>query len=111
MYSPKHECLLGQIEDNLEQGDENEPATAGILPLCPTRWAMRASCFRRILENYSALLEEWKKILTHKLQQDVKQRILRCQSPIQAFEFLFGLSFGERLFSHSDNLSMSAVNG
>lgn len=56
--------------------------------------------------------------LAEHLQPDVKGRIIGCQAQMQAFEFFFGLSLGERLFSHSDNLSktlqstkMSAVSG
>lgn len=56
--------------------------------------------------------------LAEKLQPDVKGRIIGCQAQMQAFDFFFGLSLGERLFSHSDILSktlqstkMSAVSG
>ncbi|CAM1322602.1 Uncharacterised protein r2_g3115 [Pycnogonum litorale] len=115
-YSPKRECLLGQIKENLEHEDEGVPTAAGILSLCPTRWTVRASCFRRILHNYSALMEEWKECLADHLQPDVIGRIVGCQAQMQTFNFFFGLSFGES--SHSDNLSktlqskkMSAVSG
>ena len=56
--------------------------------------------------------------LEDKLQPDVRGRMVGCQAQMQTFDFFFGLSFGERLFSHSDNLSktlqstkMSAVSG
>ena len=118
-YSPKRECSLGQIKENLEQEDESDSAACGgIVSLCPTRWTVRAACFRRILDNYSALMEEWRVSLEDKLQPDVRGRIVGCQAQMQTFDFFFGLSLGERLFSHSDNLSktlqstrMSAVSG
>ena len=117
-YSPKPECSLGQIKENLEQADESDSASCGsIVSLCPARWTVRAVCFRCILENYSALVEEWRVFLEDKLQPDVTGRIVGCQAQMQTY-FFFGLSLGERLFSHSDNLSktlqsmkMSAVSG
>lgn len=63
-------------------------------------------------------MEEWRVSLEDKLQPDVRGRIVGCQAQMQTFDFFFGLSLGERLFSHSDNLSktlqstrMSAVSG
>ena len=53
-FSPKRENLLGEIKENLE---EPESAAKGIMG--HTRWAVRASCFQRILDNYAALLQEW----------------------------------------------------
>lgn len=56
--------------------------------------------------------------LDQKLQADVRSRIIGCQAQMNTFNFLFGLHSGERLFSHTDNLSkalqktkMSAVSG
>ena len=55
-YSPKRECTLGKIKENLEY--EEDGSTGGnIVSLCPTRWTVRASCFRRIIDNYSALMQ------------------------------------------------------
>ena len=74
-YSTKRECSLGQIKENLEQEDESDSAACGgTVSLCPTRWTVRAACFRRILDNYSALMEErrvsleisWKQMLEEK---------------------------------------------
>ena len=55
-FSPKRENLLGEIQGNL-QGPESE--AKGMLGLCSTRWTVRASCFQQILDNYTALLQEW----------------------------------------------------
>lgn len=61
-------------------------------------------------------MEEWR-VSLDKLQPDVRERIVGCQAQMQTFDFFFGLSLEERLFSHSDNLSktlqltkMSAVS-
>ena len=113
-FSPKRERLLGDIKENLDE----QPATGGVISLCPTRWTVRASCFHRIIDNYSALLQEWIVCLDQKLQADVRGRIIGCQAQMNTFDFFFGLHLGERLFSHTDNLSktlqktrMSAVSG
>ena len=103
-FSPKRENLLGKIQENLEE-DEGELATRGIIKLCPTRWTVHASCFQRILDNYTALLQEWAVCLDEKLQADVRGRIIGCQAQMETYDFFFGLNLGERLFSHTDNLS------
>ena len=112
-FSPKRENLLGEIEGNLE-GPESE--AKGILGLCPTRWTVRARCFQRILDNYAALLQEWTS--DEKLQSNKPGRIIGCQAQMNTFDFFFGLNLGQRLFSHTDNLSrtlqqtkMSALSG
>ncbi|XP_074609646.1 zinc finger MYM-type protein 1-like [Acropora palmata] len=113
-FSPKRECLLGDIKENLDE----EHAAGGIIALCPTRWTVRASCFQRIIDNYSALLQEWIVCLDQKLQADVRGRVIGCKAQMNTSDFFFGLNLGERLFSHTDNLSktlqktkMSAVSG
>ena len=51
-------------------------------------------------------------------QMYARGRIFGCQAQMNTFHFFFGLHLGERLFSHTDNLSktlqktkMSAVSG
>ena len=113
-FSPKRERLLGDIKENLDE----EHAAGGIITLCPTRWTVRASCFQRIIDNYSALFQEWIVCLDQKLQTDVRGRVIGCEAQMNTFDFFFGLNLGERLFSHTHNLSktvqktkMSAVSG
>lgn len=116
-FSPKRECLFQQLKENLETEDE-DTSSRGIIGLCPTRWTVRASCFRRILENYAVLMEEWDVCLSERLQTDVRARIIGCKAQMERFDFFFGLNLGERLYSHTDNLSkthqgtkMAAVSG
>lgn len=104
-YSPKHECSPRQIKETLEQEDEGDSAAcSGIVSLCPTRWTVRAACFMHILNHYSALMKEWRVSLEDNLQPEVRGRIVGCQGQMQTFDFFFGLSLGESLFSHSDDL-------
>ena len=116
-FSPKRENILGEIKENLE-GHESE--AKGIIGLCPTRWTVHASCFQRNQDNYAALLQDWTISLDKELQSDIRGsgRITGCQAQMNTFDFFFGLNFGQRLFSHTDNLSrtlqqtkMSALSG
>ena len=91
-----------KYKENLEEG---ELATHGIIKLCPTRWTVRASCFQRILDNYSALLQEWMVCLDEKRQADIRERIIGCQAQMKTYDFFFSLNLGDLLFSHTDNLS------
>ena len=99
-FSPKRESLLQQLKENLETEDE-DASSRGIIGLYPTRWKVRASCFRRILENYSVLMEEWDVCLSERLQPDVRARIIGCKAQMERFDFFFGLHLGEAaLFPH-----------
>ena len=44
-YSPKREKLLGNIQENIE--GEQQPTTLD--KLCPTRWAVRAASYNKII--------------------------------------------------------------
>ena len=49
-YSPKRENSLGEVKDNMEgetYSEENE--IPGIVMFCPTRWTVKATCYKRIL--------------------------------------------------------------
>ena len=42
---------------SLKENLDEQPATGCVISLCPTRWTVRANCFHRIRDNYSALLQ------------------------------------------------------
>ena len=91
-FSPKLECLLGDIKEFLDE----QP----VISLCATRWTARASCFHRIIDNYSALLQEWIVCLDQKLQADVRGKIIGCQAQMNTFDFFFGLHLGVRRLAY-----------
>lgn len=100
-FSPKREKMLDDIKT-----DENYDNVPGVLKLSTTRWTVRAQCFQRVLENYQAIMELWKRCLEEGgLTVDVKARIGGCQNQMRTFELFFGISLGKLLFSHTDNLS------
>lgn len=118
-YSPKREKILGAIMENIEgEFEELRPGYQKLDKLCVTRWTVRAKCFKKILENYQALLELWEQSLAEQLDSDTKARIIGCKSQMESFKFYFGLMLSQRLYSITDNLSktlqkekMSALKG
>ena len=93
-FSPKRENVLGGIKDldNLEgeTADEQVPV-AGIVRFCPTRWTVRTTCCKRIIDNYALLLEVWDDCLEHKIDTGTRGRILGCQAEMKT-SFFFSVS-------------------
>ena len=87
-YSPKRENLLQQIKNNV--GDENEMTaiSAGLTKFSATRWAVRATCFQRILDNYEKLLTLWNECLETNLESDICGRIVRRQEQMRSFNLI-----------------------
>lgn len=102
--SPKRENILGEIKNNIE-GD-TEDHVPGLAQFSATRWTVRATCFKRIFENYQALQDTWCEVLEQSnLSTEIKARVKSCQTQMQKFDYFFGILLGERLFAHTDNLS------
>ena len=103
-FSPKHKNLLGEVKSNLK---EEDATAAGLTKFSATRWTVRATCFQRVLNNYNALLTLWNECFQSdpKPDPDVRGRIIGCQAQMKSFDFFFGLNLGQRIFSHTDNLS------
>ena len=92
--------MLGAVKDHLDNEDDDEIAP-GVSKFSVTRWTVRATCFRRIFINYRSLQETWKECLKQVgVYTEIKSRIIGCQMQI----------LGERLFSHTDNLSATLQN-
>ena len=105
-YSPKREKILGAIKDNIEANNDDEDSTPGVAKFSMTRWTVRASCFSRIYTNYQALQDTWNECLDQGgLQSELRGRIVGAKAQMETFEFFFGIQLGNRLFSHTDNLS------
>ena len=56
-FSPKRENLLGNINDNIEKGQEDVEQIKKLTKLSTTRWTVRAKCMKRILDNYQSLMQ------------------------------------------------------
>lgn len=117
-YSPKREKMLGKINENIEGTFDETNRAIKLDKLCVTRWTVRANCFKKVIENYEALLTLWKDSLNENLNTETKARIIGCKKQMESFSFFFGLNLGRKLYAHTDNLSktlqkenMSAIKG
>ena len=117
-FSPKRENLLGNINDNIEKGQEDVEQIKKLTKLSTTRWTVRAKCMKRILDNYQSLMQLWEECLEEKLDQETSARIIGCKSQMESFYFFFGLNLSRKLYVMTDNLSkslqatkMSAIKG
>ena len=106
--SPKRDKILGEITENIEKEGASE--AAGLIKLSVTRWTIRAACFQRVIDNYEALLSLWEECLSSKLEAELRGRILGCQAQMKSFDYFFGLSLGQRIYAHTDNLSKTLQN-
>ena len=117
-FSPKRENLLGNINDNIEKGQEDVEQIKKLTKLSTTRWTVRAKCMKRILDNYQSLMQMWEECLEERLDQETGARIIGCKSQMESFYFFFGLNLPHNLYAMTDYLSkslqatkMSAIKG
>ena len=110
--SPKRSALFEKLKQELAS------ETIGVRVLCPTRWTVRAASLQSILDNYEILLNVWEEALESSLDSETRARIVGVEAQMAKFDFLYGVSLGALVLSHSDNLSktlqhksMSAAEG
>ena len=97
--SPKRDAEF----QRLKQAVSSE--SPGVRVLCPTRWTVCASSLQSILDYYEVLLSLWDECKDSKLDSETRARIIGVETQVLTFEFLFGVSLGAAILSHSDNLS------
>ena len=110
--SPRRDATLQKLK---EQIPDDSP---GICVLCHTRWTVRAQALQSIITNYEVLQVLWEESLDFVKDTEMSSRIQGVASRMTSFDFFFGVSLGELLLKHSDNLSktlqasnMSAAEG
>ena len=110
--SPRRDATLQKLK---EQMPDDSP---GIRVLCSTRWTVRAQALQSIITNYEVLQVLWEESLDFVKDTEMRSRIQGVASRMTSFDFFFGVSLGELLLKHSDNLSktlqassMSAAEG
>ena len=121
-FSPKREAKLEELKlkdlveteshEELESNDYGQTNGDRERPLklkkfCTTRWTLRHVGFRRVRENYKALLQLWEHVLNVEkgLTSDVKGRIIGVLSKMRTHDFLFYLELAIIVCSQTDNLS------
>ena len=85
--------MLGAVKENLEQEEaHDELKPRGLAQFSATCWTVRPTCFKRIFQNYEALMETWKECLIQGgFSADVKARVIGCQAKMKTFDYFFGL--------------------
>ena len=84
---------------------EIAPDTPGIRTLCPTRWTVRAEALKSVVDNYEVLNELWHECLKFVKETEMKARIHGVRSQMQQFDYFWGVTLGELILRHTDNLS------
>ena len=97
--SPRRDSTLHAIKESMGSDDP------GIRVLCPTRWTVRADALHSIFCNYEALVQLWEESLDFVRETEMRARIMSVRSYMETFDFFFGISLGELVLRHSDNLS------
>lgn len=100
-WSPKRDAVFQKLKADLT------PETPGFRVLCPTRWTVRAASLQSVLDNYEVLFGVWNDTLSSKLDGEMRARIIGVDAQMHEFDFLFGVSLGNLLLRHTDNLSKS----
>ena len=99
--SPKRDSIFQKLKSDLA------PDTPSFRVLCPTRWTVHAASLQSVLDNYEVLLGVWNDALSSKLDGEMRARIIGVDTQMHTFDFLFGVSLGNLLLRHTDNLSKS----
>ena len=99
--SPKRDAVFQKMKSELSAD------TPGFRVLCPTRWTVRAASLQSVLDNYEVLFSVWSDALSSKLDGEMRARIIGIDTQMHTFDFLFGISLGNLLLRHTDNLSKS----
>lgn len=96
--SPKRDTRFEALKSEMASD------SPGIRVLCPTRWTVKAEALQSILSNYEVLQELWTNSLDVR-DTEMRVRILGVASQMTRFNFYFGVSLGNLILRHSDNLS------
>ena len=103
-FSPKRHHMFEELKQHFS------PDNPGFRVLCPTRWTVRAESLKSILENYTALQELWDAALETGLDAEIRSRITGVKAQMESFNYFFGISVGELVLKHGDNLSKALQN-
>lgn len=99
-YSAKKKAMLLKLKHELA------PGNPGVKPLCPTRWTVRAESLRSVITNYNVIMTVLEEIM-----EEYKGNFEACcqargvLTTMETFQFLFGVTISEKVFSITDKLS------
>lgn len=89
---------------------EIAPEEPGFRTLCPTRWTVRASSLRSILQSYSVLQCSLNSFAgMAKRDPEMSARCAGIAAQFHSFDFLFGTALGEKVLSLADHDNLSST--
>ncbi|XP_065662683.1 uncharacterized protein LOC136085316 [Hydra vulgaris] len=98
---PKRDALLNKLKAELS----DLAGIPGIRTLCPTRWTVKGSSCKSIIDDYALLFQLWDICLEDNLDSETRSRIVGIQATMKKFDFFFALHLSCRIFMITDNLS------
>lgn len=97
--SPRRDAIFGHLKEELAAD------TPGMRVLCPHRWTVRAESLKSILDNYEVLRQTWMESLQAVKDTEMKSRIIGVSTHMETFQYFYGVTLGEIILWHTDNLS------
>ena len=97
--SPKREAWFSKLKQEIT------PETPGFCTLCPTRWTVRATSLKSVIDNYLVFQALWEEVKDTVTDSEIRARVIGVHATMNRFDFLFGLVLAERLLQCTDNLS------
>jgi hypothetical protein len=85
---------------------EIAPEEPGFRTLCPTRWTVRASSLRSIIQNYSVLQCSFADMA--KCHPEMSALCSGIAAEFNSFNLAFGVALGEKVLTLADNLSRAS---
>ena len=81
VHSPKRENVLGKTQENFEGNfDPDTDKFLALEKLCPTCWAVLASCFQKIIYKYCLLLKLCDECLMESVDANTRSRNIGCKA-------------------------------
>ena len=97
--SPRRDAIFGHLKEELAAD------TPGMRVLCPHRWTVRAESMKSIIDNYEVLCQTWMESLQVVKDTEMKSRIIGVSTQMETFRYFYGVTLGELMLQHTDNLS------
>ena len=73
--------------------------TTTLSHLCVTRWTVRETTFKKVLTNYSQLMELWEICLRENLERETRSHIIGCQDQMKLFKLFYSMHLSYKLSS------------
>ena len=90
-FSPKHEARFTKLKQEIT------PETPGFCTLCPTRWTVRATSLKSVIDNYLVFQALWEEVKDTVTDSEIRAHVIGVNATMNRFDFLFGLVLAERL--------------